>query len=248
MDRTKGLIIKQTDFGEGNRMLTIFTEDFGIIKAAVYGVKGARSRRSAASQFLSWAEFMLYSGRGDVASVNSVTSIETFFPIQEDLKKLALSVYLCDITYYAEGRSVPNPPLLKLLLNTLYMLAYRDIPIGKAKAVYELKLASYMGYMPEFLKCAACGEKEEAKYFSLECGGAVCSRCHAVSRDDIKVHPAALYAGAYILYAEEKKVFSFEISDEILKELSEISEKYLLYHMERDFSSLIYLKKLLTDD
>ena len=93
----------------------------------------------------------------------------------------------------------------------------------------------------ELLLVAAESEESVADYAGR-------SRCHAASRDDIKVHPAALYAGAYILYAEEKKVFSFEISDEILKELSEISEKYLLYHMERDFSSLIYLKKLLTDD
>lgn len=247
MDKTKGLIIKQSDFGEGNRMLTVFTEELGIINAAVYGVKRAKSRQSAASQFLSWAEFMLYFGRGDVASVNSVTSIETFFPIQEDLLKLALSSYLCDITYYAVDKNVPNPAILKLLLNTLYVLAYRDVSARKAKTVFELRLASDMGYMPVFLKCAACGNKKELEYFSAECGGAICRNCHAHGRDDIKVNPASLYAAGYILCANEKKIFSFDISDDILHELSDFSEKYLLYHMERDFSSLIYFKKLLTD-
>lgn len=246
MERTKGLIIKQTDYGEQNRMLTVFTEDFGIIKAAVYGVKRANSRRSAASQFLSWAEFILYFGKGEVASVNSVTSIESFFPIQEDLTKLALSSYLADITCYVCEAGIPNPPLLRLLLNTLFMCAYRDIPIMKAKAVYELRLIADMGYMPVMTRCAACGREDGLKYFSCECGGAVCEECHAKSRDDIEMSKSVCHALYYILAADEKKVFSFDASDEVIKKVNEISEKYLQSRTEKNFSSLDYLKKLLT--
>jgi DNA repair protein RecO (recombination protein O) len=246
MERTNGLIIKQSDYGEGNRMLTVFTEDFGIIKAAVYGIKRAKSRQSAASQFLSWAEFMLYFGKGEVASVNSVTSMESFFPIQEDLEKLALSSYLADITYYAQNQNVPNIPLLRMLLNTLFVCAYRDVPTAKTKAVYELRLAADMGYMPVLTVCAACGEECEPEFFSCECGGAVCRRCHSVLRDDLPMSRPAYYAVRYILSADLKKVFSFEVSDEVLREVGNISEKYLLYRMERKFSSLDYLKNILT--
>lgn len=245
MERTKGLIIKQSDYGEGNRMLTVFTEDFGIIKAAAYGVKGAKGRRSAASQFLSWADFMLYFGRGDVATVNSVTSIESFFPIQEDLEKLALSSYLADITYYAQEMNLPNPPLLRLLLNTLYACAYNNVPILKAKAVYELRLAADMGYMPIVAACSACRERKEPRYFSNECGGVICRDCHSSLRDDIPISKEAYAAMGYILYAEDRKIFSFDISEKALVEVGKISESYILYRLERDFASLDYLKKLL---
>ena len=33
--RARGIIIKQSDYGEGHRMLTVFTEEYGIVKAAV---------------------------------------------------------------------------------------------------------------------------------------------------------------------------------------------------------------------
>lgn len=246
MKRTNGLIIKQSDYGEGNRMLTIFTEEFGIIKASAYNVKKAKGRQSAASQFLSWAEFILFFGKGDVANVNSVTSIESFFPIQEDLEKLAFASYLAEITYCAEEENTQNLPLLRLLLNTLYACAYKDIPIKKLKAVYELRLASIMGYMPAISACAACGSKTRPRYFSLECGGGICEDCHALKRDDALMSDEVYSAIGYILYADEKKIFSFDVSNDALDEVGKISEKYLLYRMEREFQSLEYLKKILT--
>lgn len=244
MESTKGLIIKQSDYGEGNRMLTIFTEDFGIIKAAAYGVKGAKGRRAAASQFLSWAEFIFYFGKGDVASVNSVTSIESFFPLQEDLEKLALSTYLADITYFAQDLNMPNQPLLKSLLNTLYACAYKDIPLRKAKAVYELRLAADMGYMPIVTSCAACHDKKELCFFSNECGGMICKDCHSSLRDDIFVCKEVYAAIGYILYADDKKIFSFDISDKALQDIGRISESYILYRLERNIASLDYFKKI----
>lgn len=247
MNRTKGLVIKQSDYGEGNRMLTIFTEDFGIIKATVYGVKRAKSRQSAASQFLSWSEFQLYFGRGDVATVDSITPIESFFPIQEDLERLALCSYLTEITYYTQQQNIANLPLLRLLLNTIYACAYRSLSIKKAKAVFELRLLQDMGYMPVLGQCAACGQETEPAFFSCECGGVLCSGCHSETREDIPLSRAGYHALCYIFYAEEKKIFSFGITGEVLREIGWIAECSILHRMERKIPSLAYLKKVLTD-
>ena len=246
MEKTKGLIIKQSDYGEGNRMLTVFTEEFGIIKAVVYGAKSAKGRRSAASQFLTWADFMLFMGKGDVATVNSIAPIETFFPVHEDFEKLSLSSYLSDITYSGVEHGIPEPSVLKLLLNTLYICAYKDVSVRKAKAVYELRLVSEMGYRPGVATCSACGEKNAPAYFSCECGGFICDNCHFALRDDIPVTKEIYSIVGYILYSDDKKVFSFDASDEVIKKVGEISEKYLIYRMERDFKTLDYLKKILT--
>lgn len=246
MEKTNGLIIRQSDYGDGNRMLTVFTENFGIIKAAVYGVKKAKSRQSAASQLLSWAEFLLYFGKGDVASVNSVSSIESFFPICEDITKLALCSYLCDITYHVQSPQVQNIPLLRLLLNCFYACAYLNVPPKKIKTVFELRIVADMGYMPIISECAACGEKHTPGFFSVECNGFICKSCHSPLSDDIPVTAEEYNAIGYILTANEKKIFSFDISDTALAKIGLISEKYLLSHTEKNFSSLEYLKKLLT--
>ena len=246
MEKTKGLVLKQSDWGDGNRMLTIFTEDFGIIKAAVYGVKKAKSRQAASTQFLCWSEFVLYFGRGEVASVNSATAIESFFPICEDIQKLALCTYLAEITAYTQDKNIPNKELLSLLLNTIYSCAYRFLDIKKAKLIYEMRLVRDIGYMPNVRACSACGDECEPEFFSCECGGVVCKSCHNSRRDDLPMTKDAYHALIFVLFADGKKVFSFDLSEAGLRSAAEISEKYLISKIEKEFSSLDYLKKVLT--
>ena len=242
--RTKALVIRQTEFGEGNRMLTLFSEDFGLMKAAIYGVKRAKSRSAAASQFLSWSEFILFRGKGEIMTVNSVTAIDAFFPMQESIELLSLGAYFAEITTYFMGYEEPNPPLLRLLLNTLYACSYQNLSLAIAKIVYELRLICMMGYAPHISECAACGETGNIAWFSAECGGILCNGCHAPARDDLPLSPAAYQALFYILTAEEKRVFSFRISDNVQTELLRLCEQYLLHCAETEFSSLSYLKNV----
>ena len=98
--RARGIIIKQSDYGEGHRMLSIFTEEYGIIKAVSYGVKKSKSRAAASSQFLCYGDFELYRGDNkDIMTVNSIDTADGFYPVSEDIIKLSLCVYLADITY-----------------------------------------------------------------------------------------------------------------------------------------------------
>lgn len=245
MEKTRGLIIRQSDYGDGNRMLTVFTEDFGIVKAAIYGVKKAKSRQAAASQLFSWAEFVLYFGKGDVASVNSVTSLECFFPIYEDIEHLALCSYFCEAVCVSQAPSVPNVSLLRLLLNSLYACAFLKVPTKKIKAVFELRLAADMGYCPSFSECAACFKRKKLEYFSCMRGGFICGECYSPLSDGIAVTEEEYKTIGYILTASEKKIFSFNASDAVIEKIGRISEKYLSSHMEKELSSLSYLKKIL---
>ena len=139
---------------------------------------------------------------------------------------------------------MPNGSLLRLFLNTLYALSYKELTVEKAKAVYEMRLAKDMGVMPVVNACSACGDEGMPEFFSPECGGILCKRCHSSLRDDLPLSSEAYKALVYILYTDEKKIYSFNVSDSVLKELSVISERYFLSKAERNFSSLDYLKRL----
>ena len=122
---TKGVIIKQNDYGEGHRMLHVFTQSRGIIKAVRYNAKRMRSK-AASSQFLSYGDFELRGSSGDVMTVHSMETIDSFMPVSENIKKLALGNYMADITYALLGANNPDERILKIFLNALYALAYRN--------------------------------------------------------------------------------------------------------------------------
>lgn len=236
----KGVIIKQSDYGEGHRILSIFGEGVGIIKAISYGAVKAKSSVAASSQMLSYGTFSLYDG-GRLPSVRSADIEESFYPISCDIVKLSLVSYLSDITYGILGENNADDNILSLYLNTLYALAYKDADVKKVKTVYELRLMSFGGYMPALDNCIECGN-EDIFAFDLKKGSVVCKDC---SDGAVKINQAVLLAMRYIISCENRKMLSFNASDELIEYLNNISQRYVSTQLDKKFKSLDYYNAIL---
>ena len=234
----RGVIIRQSDYGDGNRMLSIFAEDYGIIKAVSYGAKKIKSKSGASTQFLCYGDFELYAPGRDVSTVNSVSVKEGFSQIGEDIVKLALCTYFADAAYALLGENNPDNRILNIFLNTLWALAHRSESLDKVKAAYELKLMSAGGYMPNVRACS-CGEKT-IRGFDAAKGSVVCKKCGGA--DTILINEAVYKALCYIIGCEDKRMLAFKGSEALYKALGQISERYVLVHTEQSFKSLDYYK------
>jgi len=237
---TEGLIIKQSDYKEADRMLTIFTPELGIIQASVRGVRKMKTSRTASAQLFCYSDFELYMG-SDIPIVNNVSMKDAFMPISEDICKLSLFTYLADITTAVLNMHNPDNDTLRLFLNSLYASAYKAVPLDKIKPVYELRLMRNCGFLPDISYCSRCGKKGVQEYFSPK-DAFICGSC--ASKKDIKLSEEIFACIYYIVYSHPKKIFAFNTSGNILAKVCGISEKYLLYHADRQFSSLEYYNKI----
>ena len=220
-------------------MLTLFAEGLGVISACVYGVKSKKGSLRAAAQPLCFAEFVLSKGGGDIYRITAADISETFYPISEDVEKLALSGYFLEIT--GDVFSAEDSAPLSLLLNTLYAISYKNVSLNIAKAVFELKTMQYSGYEPSLNACIKCG-KGEVSAFSVS-GGAVCASCRTCAMPILSAD--VLAAMEYILKSDTKRIFSFEISKSAEEILSKICEAYFLAKSDKRYKSLEYYKKLM---
>ncbi len=240
--KTKGIIIKQYDYGEGNRILNIFTKDQGIIKAVLYGAKSIKNKNSAAAQFLTYADFILSNSGRDMYTVRSCEPIECFFKIHEDIEKVALCTYMADLIYTLINLNSPDENILNLFLNCCYATAYKDTDNEKIRAVFELRVIAYSGYMPNLINCTKCLSNENIAAFSPKSGGIVCEGC--MQPEDFELNADIYHTLKYILTAEAKKIMSFSASETVMRTVSQIAEKYAALHTEKDFASLEYYKKI----
>lgn len=240
--KTKGLIIKSSDYGESSRMITVFTEDMGIISAGVFGAHSKKKGLGASSRIFTYGEFLLKESQGRLRA-EEIAVKEGFFPLCEDIVKLAAAVYFADLAYAAVGTHNKDKGVLRLLLNTIYAMCYNDVDPDTAKTVYELRLAGEGGYLPVLDICAACScEPDGELYFDIERGGILCHNCRRP--DSIKINSAVHLALKYILSADDKRIFAFKSDEKVTDLLSRISEKYISEHLERTFKSLDYYKKI----
>ncbi|MEG0692001.1 MAG: DNA repair protein RecO [Oscillospiraceae bacterium] len=248
--KTKGIILKQRNIGENDRILTILTSDFGLIEATARGVKSTRSALSASCQILSYSDICLYKGKGNYI-VNSAETINSFYSLRLDIVKIALAGYFCELTSYLSPTTDNANDYIKLLLNSLYLLQENKKSEALLKSIFELRALAIAGFMPNLVCCTECGEFEQQLMFFLPLDGLiVCVDCFQTSQFNkettikFKVFAPVLSALRHIIFSQAEKMFSFNVTGDSLAQLCFITENYTLLHTEGKFNSLEMYKSL----
>ena len=239
--KTTGVVIRQTKVKDNDLIITIFTKDFGVIRAAAKGARGFKNQRAAGTSLFAYSEFVLLPGK-DLYRVQSCDLIESFYSLTTNIERLAFATYIADLTGYTVQEEEGTERLLSLFLNTFYLFARWGGELRTVKCVYELKLLEYLGFSPCLDGCTVCG-KEETVYFSPKAGGLICRNCHTPENQTIS--PACKNAMKYILESDDKKAFAFRLSPEVLYELEYHVGSLLTSSIDHTFYSLDYLKTVL---
>lgn len=238
---TDGLILKRGSVGEHDRLVTVLTRDLGVIRAFVHGGSKVKGKTISATDILCYSSFTVSRTR-DTYSLSEVTPLEVFFDLRSDIEKLSLAQYFCEValSLAVEGESAEEP--LRLILNCLYMLMKGLRPNGQIKAIFELRMMTLAGFMPDLTACAACGgEPAGGARFRWEEGTVCCETCGS---GGVWISPGVLAAMRHIVSAPLEKLFSFEMPTESLKALESVTERYLMTHCDRYFTALNFYKTL----
>ena len=243
MDTVKvfGLVIRQVNYGESARVLTIFTRELGIVSAIARGARKFSSHQGSAAQILCSGEFVLAPGK-NMYSLRGASGIKSFFSIASDIKKLSLCQYLFDLTQTMLEVENPDEEVFALLMNTLYVLENKDRDIFCIKAVYELRLCTLWGQALQTGSCIKCSSTDSLFAISVADGGVVCTSCS--DNECISVSPSVIAAIEYIQFSDMSRIFSFTISGETIKKLGAVSERHALLISDRKFKSLDYFKNI----
>lgn len=242
---TDALVIKEKTIKENDRVITLMTRNHGVISAFAHGAKSVKSKKGAGTGLLTYSDFELEEKKG-VFTVKEASVKHCFFIMGEDIADLALSQYFCEICSVLGNDEQNSEAFLRTVLNSLYLLTSQKKSRNFIKSVTELRIASLSGYMPDLTACAGCGSFEDEKmYFSLSEGILLCGNCKQQHAQTEFLSPAVLKAMRHIIYSDLKDIYSFSITEENEKTLSEISEKYILFQTEHEFPTLKFYKSLL---
>jgi len=222
--------------------LTVLT-DQGKTTVIAKGARARRSRVTAAVQLLAYSELTLSESRGWQYLVEAST-IELFEGVRQDIELLSLASYFAELTLAAAVEDAESGEILSLLLNSLYALGELKKPQDTVKAAFELKLMALAGFEPFADRCAVCGKREPDEPVLDVPNGIV--RCRKCGRD-VSVLPlthGALAALRYVLYGDEKRLYSFRLMPDDQRCFSTAAESYVRAMMERDFHTLEFYRRL----
>ena len=218
---TKALVLRTTDYKETDKILTLLTQDQGKLTASARGCRKKGSAIAAGCQLLVWSEMVLYDYQGRWSVKESATQ-RLFQGVRDDVQRLALGCYFAEVAELLAVEGLPSPELLSLTLNSLHALdKMPEKPLPLVKSAFEWKAMALAGYEPLL---------EDGKV-----------RGEGIS---LPLPPPALAALEHILHGDPRRLFSFQLGEEPLKQLAGASEAYLHTQLERGFSTLDYYKSL----
>jgi len=220
----QGIVLRVTDYNDRDALLTLLTGRHGKLTVKARGLRRKNSPLVAPCQLLAYGEFTVFEYRGQY-TINEAHSLELFTPLRRDLTKLSLGTYFAQAAEVLSQEDYPSPELQSLLLNCLYALSRLNLPEAQIKAVFELWAACLSGYTPDLFGCHICGSQSPDR-FDLSAGQLECLNCRSRESNGIRmpITPAILEAMRYICLCDPKKLFSFQLGKETLKQLGNLAE------------------------
>lgn len=241
---TPALIIKENNnIGEADRFVTALTEELGVVRASARGAQKIKSRNAGATRLLCYSQLSLVQGR-DKYIIDEARPIHAFLGLGSDIEKLALAQYFCELAGVLAPLDEPAADQLRLLCTALYHLERGTRPPALLKAVAEMRLLTWGGYMPDLSVCARCGkETADGAWLSPREGRLFCRDC-GCPPNGLAVPAGVLAALRHTVSAPAEKCFGFSLGEESLSALEQVAEAYLLCQTGRSFRTLDFYKSL----
>lgn len=140
---TEGIIVRRSNFGEADRILTIITPYKGKIKVVAKGVRRITSRRGGNVELLNKVRLHIFQNKG-MPILTEAESIETFPKIKNDLTFSTYGSHIVELAERFLPEDQPNPSAFNLLATVLHLLETNPRQIFIR--AYEIKLLTTLGY------------------------------------------------------------------------------------------------------
>lgn len=141
--KTEGIILKRKNFGEADRILTVFTLNRGKISIIAKGVRRITSRRAGNVELLNRVSMFLYPGKNFLI-LTEAESLDTFPKLKEDLTLSTYAYHIIELVDKLTAENQQNRILYGYFLEVLKKLEKNPRQI--LVRAFEVKILSLMGF------------------------------------------------------------------------------------------------------
>lgn len=255
LEKTESLVLRTVDWSETSRISTLWTKNFGKVRALAKGGRRLKSSFENALDLLTHCNIVLLrKTSGSLDLLTEAQVLNAFLGLRKDLNALHASYYLAELLSDWTEDYDPNPVIFEqalLALTTWSELGNgkdyvnQDERQGRIAAVlfrFEFILLLELGFRPELKMCTGCSEavKEFQYVFSPAGGGVKCRTCSLADRTSFKISSESLQVLISLegVSMENLKIIPLQIR----KELRKIFGRYITYLMGRRPKLLTYLE------
>jgi DNA repair protein RecO (recombination protein O) len=264
---TEAIVLKQSDLGEADRILTLFTPYRGKFHAIAKGSRRPGSKKAGHLDLLCRSQLHIAQGR-NLDIITQAQSLESFLHFRSEFWHMTCGFYLAELLdRFIEDSSGSSPQDAQKHTYELLALALRALEEDALEMqqrrhegnedttqsydrtqlllrYFEIDLLSLIGYEPALRSCAHCHTEllPQENGFNASLGGVVCPDCshlwnQSLSKNSLKVL-RLLQRTAW------PQVPRFHLDARLHTEIESTMHSLLRFHLERDLKSWSFLEML----
>ncbi len=238
---TDGIVLRNYNFDEADKIVSLFTKDKGKIKVVARGVRKTKSTLAAGLQPFTHSHIVVYQGKSDLGKLSQCEINQSFARVHKDINKVAYASYIVEVVDEFTPMYEQNSLIFALLLLTMRLLnQIEDVEL--VSRIFELKLLKILGYQPYLAACVECGNKLDQRIrFDAEAGGVVCSCSSNWSK---KISLGTVKYMDQMLRMDYQKIIKMSLPDYARKELSKIMPYYIQSLIKKKLKSISFINTL----
>lgn len=221
-EKSDAIVIRQADWSESSRVVTLFTRDLGKTSCLAKGAKRLKNAFDGALDLLAECRVVFLHKSSDALDIlTEAQLIRRFHPPPKSLAHLYGGYYVAELLNALTEEDDPHPDLYSSAVWTLGELcteAPPQLPILK----FELSVLTEIGQIPNFDTCTICHSPigvGEVSRFWVSQGGLICSRCGHSEYDSTELHPGTLVLLRRLLDSDGPMVRRLSPSPQQFKEI-----------------------------
>jgi DNA repair protein RecO (recombination protein O) len=222
--KIEGIIIRTTNYGETNKIITIYSRESGKVGVMARGAKKPKSRLSSISQLFTYGYYFVQQSSG-LGTLQQGEVIQSMRKLREDIMLTAHAAYIAELTDKLTDDKKTNPYLFELLYQTLhYMNEGLDLDI--LRSIYEIKMLHVAGILPKINGCANCQKQEGHFLFSIREGGFLCEACRSIDPYAFVIAASTVKLLRLFYFMDLKRLGTISVKEGTKQELKHVIERY----------------------
>ncbi|PMC39664.1 DNA repair protein RecO [Bacillus sp. UMB0899] len=240
LQKCEGIVIRSTDYGETNKIITLYTRELGKVGVMARGAKKPNSRLTSITQLFTYGTFLFQKSSG-LGSLQQGETIHSLRSIREDIFLTAYASYIAELLDKSTENHERNPFLFELLLQTFTYLD-EEVDPDILLHIFEMKILPVLGLHPQLDCCTNCGQKDGTFHFSIREGGFLCHRCFEIDPYRLQIAPTTVKLLRLFFYFDLNRLGNISVKQETKNELKLVIDAY--YH---EYSGLTIKSKRFLD-
>jgi DNA repair protein RecO (recombination protein O) len=241
------LTLKRFRLNEADNIVTLFTLDYGKVRAVAKGVLRQKSRLMGRTEpFLKVRAIFYGKDKAELYQVNSLDIVESFNPIREDYGKLSRAFVSAELVDACQKEKDTNPAGFRMLADLWRGLAEETTPLRQdlLLRLFEFRYLSLIGFQPTMGACVFCGGglTGVSAGFNSAKGGAVCEKCMRKDSSSTRVSLGAVRLLAKSLETPPDKLSRLSAGPPLVAELGTIVKSAIETHVRRRMNSERFIR------